>query len=332
MKTKKLDNGGTLTTSDRNDNLFQGLAWAPYSPLYLQSKPYTQHHFFIVCCSLIEYIGVEWCVRIPDNEKLAYMKRVFDTLASVGNDKAAKDAFQILKEIFHWHELHRRCVRLAFPDESLGDKDFSDIRHDKKHPYYPSRNLVGAVYADIRHEFLDFIRERFWMMPLEIPDAVRAHCNRLGNMSIYATPIALVETRKEMIRACIERWNGTPGDQNDEAAFSIFSAMANPWHGGCKVPENKPNWVKELCDVVLQELRETLVERVYRKQQERGVEIDWKYWMTRDKYPAQCEAILNVFAKTRAALGGYKEALLDMKARQEIKEMEDLLKNTKKFS
>lgn len=296
------------TIPHRDRLLHAGFVDCPYEELSGKSKYFSRGYFRIADCSLIEYIGVEWSRGMPEEEHLAYMTRVFDTLASVGNDTAALSAFQVLTQVLSYTE---RMLRRA-KYESVAD-DGATI---KMHPYYPSRRLEDVLSEELRHELLEFIRARFWTMPLQIPkdvlDALEWKEKREDRDHKQHT--TLIETRKAMIRACARDWQGKPGDANDELAFKMLCMMANHWYG-FDLSREKLWDMKVFQDIVQQELRRVLNDHIGHSG------FNWKHWLTVNPHPEECAAVLETLAKTRAALGGYKGAILDIEARESIAAM-----------
>lgn len=233
------------------------------------------------------------------------MTQVFDTLASVGNDTAALSAFQVLAQVLSHTELFLRRAKY--------DPEPTERWRDKMHPFYPSRILEDVLREELRYELLEFVRTRFWMMPAARPETIGSVAHEEGKHDL-----ALLHTRKAMIRATAHDWHATPRDKNDELAFTMLCSMANPWHGACPTPPTKPDWVKELRDVVQQEIRYVFTEHAHFDQYQ-DADARWKYWLMRDDRPLECEAVLDVLAKTRAAQRGYKGAIADIAAHEKVK-------------
>ena len=285
-----------------------GFVWAPYTPLQ-STQSVMSESFYLGNCSLIEYIGVDWCNKIPDKDKIAYITEVFDALALAGNDNAAKDTLQLLKEIHESTEFYRRCIALRSLTEKC-DAYYPWFK-DLKHPYYPTERMVEVVEKELRHELLEFICARFWVIPLWWT---------MHGWNTQKTPV-LAESRKKMIAVCAENWQGMPHEKTDISAFMMLCEMARPTHQGvCPIGRrNACETVKEFVDAVQQELRVVLRKVALAKEET----FNWKYWMTLHPHPEQAEAVLDVFAKTRAALGGYKCALADILAREQVDALTD---------
>ncbi len=316
METKKSVGGTAVPAPDPDHMLRFGLARTPYQHLAEYGKPYSGHLFCIANCSLLEYIGVEWSTRIPEAEHLAYMTEIFDKFAAVANDDAAHSAYKILYEVFFLIEYPRRRDVLSRVAHSHNG--------NVMHPFHPLHRLDEFLRAEVKLEFLEFIRARFWTMPQSIPIEAVKTLNRVSGSKTRTQEVALLETRKAMIRDCAKDWRGTPGDKGDELAFRMLCSMANPYHDGCLLGTwregDGDKDLKVLRDVVVQSFRTAISEHAYfaRGYMNGRYLFDWKYWLTRNIKSEECSELLNVLAKTRAALGGYKEALIDIEAREQM--------------
>ncbi len=269
-------------------------AWAPYGELQ-ESKLSGggPTHVYISACSLIEYIGVEWCTRIPDEEKIAYMRGIFNTLAEAGNDDASLSAFVVLRDIHESTELHRRCKDLYVAKTQSPQDEFRfSWCEGMEHPYFPKQKLVDVVRQELRHELLLFIREQLHEILFSYVRSGIRHTTH-------------IETRKKMIATCGEGWDAIPHNKNDELAFAIFCDTAV-----CDL-NHRPS-AKELHDTLHQVLRDAL-NRIHL---EGKTAINWKHWLTRPEHPTRVEPLLNVLSKTRTAVLGYHSTLLDIEARE----------------
>ncbi len=309
MITETRPDGSTIMYPGPDSLLHVGFVDCPYEELSEKSKYYSRDHFRISDCSLIEYIGVDWARKMPKEKHLPYLIEVFDTLASVCNDAAAYGAFRLVSQALSHTELFLRRARLGgsiHPPFGM------------MHPFYPSRKLEDVLREELRNELLEFIRARFWMMPIEKPETIPEHRDK------YV--FALLETRRAMVSECARYWLGTPGDTNDELTFKMLCSMASPSHGACpssKLPaeafRSTYDGMKKLRDLAQKELRNAIVEHAEMEQRRRGVEFNWKYWLTVDPRPQECGVVLETLAKTRAVIGGIQGALADIAAHEKVK-------------
>lgn len=252
------------------------------------------------------------------------MVRVFDTLASVGNDSAACDAFRVLCQVFtHTERIRRRAELMKFALKK---------GHETKHPFHPSERLEAVVDRELQLEILEFIRTRFWMMPLVIPEDIRWVDKRAKEHREQPTAdwIALSETRKEMIRVTAKclgwGWRGIPGDKVHETVFAMLCSMSNAYHGACPAQHQRQRDYGQLfCGIITQVFREELQSAV----QMSGYDFvknerlfNWKYWLNFDKNPAECRVLREVLAKTRAATIGPDGVLADIEARERLEAVE----------
>ncbi len=273
--------------------------------------------FPISSCSLLEYIGVEWCVRIPEREHLRYITGVFNTLANAGNDEAARRAFQVLFEVYQKTEFERRVNIRPCGHGGYG-KFVPALCH--KEPCATNAQEIGI---ELTHEFLEFIRTHFWAIPTHVNETVRDLIKLAGSggSPCAHASLLLIETRKEMARAVIGLWHGVPRDINDELAFAILCGMIYP---GIDVCPNTARGVsnKQVNDFIVEQMRASFRNNV----EWSGGSVltmanehteKWEHWMTimGNETPA---IMLEMLGKTRASIIGWEGVLEDIRARKTL--------------
>ena len=184
-----------------------GMVPVVYEGLSMFSKPFSRYNFSLEHCSLVEYIGVEWAMRVPLSEHRAYMTTIFERLAMAGNDEAAQSAFLLIAtEIIPMTEFQLRAPAY------IGRASLEEQR---------------KLREELLSEVLEFIRTHFWTMPIK-PGDMRGWDKVLHTKPDRKEEFLLLKTRQEMARQCMRHWSGIAGKKNDELAFCMLAERLLP--------------------------------------------------------------------------------------------------------